>query len=165
MTPRLMPAGPTDIDAVMRVMTVAFDPGFGEAWSAAQVLGSLATGGAWLRLARGAGGEPLGFTLCRLISPEAELLLIGVAPAVRRRGVARALLAAAAADARSRDATTLFLEVRDGNAAALALYRAAGYAVIGRRRDYYRGSAGARFDAITLQAALGDFRPVAGPPT
>ncbi len=68
-----------------------------------------------------------GFTLCRHIGPEAELLLIGVDPAARRSGVGRALLGAAAADAARRDATTMFLEVRDGNTAALALYRAAGY--------------------------------------
>lgn len=159
MTPRLTAAGAADIDAVMRVMAVAFDPGFGEAWSAAQVLGSLATGSAWIRIARGPGDAPLGFTLCRLIAPEAELLLIGVAPAARRSGVGRALLAAAAADARARDAITLFLEVRDGNGAACALYCAAGYTVIGRRRDYYRGSSGLRFDAITLQTTLGDLRP------
>jgi ribosomal-protein-alanine N-acetyltransferase len=163
MTPRLTAAGAADIDAVMDVMAVAFDPGFGEAWSAAQVLGSLAAGSAWLRLAQGPGAEPLGFTLCRLIRPEAELLLVGVAPAARRRGIGRALLAAAAADARERGATTLFLEVRDGNAAALALYRAAGYAGIGRRRDYYRGSSGVRFDAISLRLVLDDCRAPTGP--
>lgn len=151
----LAPAGAADIDAMMAVMAVAFDPSFGEAWSAAQVLGSLATGMAWARLARGP-GDPCGFTLCRQIGPEAELLLIGVAPTARRGGIGRALLAAAAADARGRGAGTLFLEVRDGNAAALALYRAAGYEVIGRRRDYYRGADGGRFDAITLRARLDD---------
>ena len=164
MMPQLAAAGAADIDAVMAVMDVAFDPGFGEAWSAAQVLGSLATGTAWARLARAGTDVPLGFTLCRQIGPEAELLLIGVAAAARRGGGGRALLAAAAADAQERGAATMFLEVRDGNAAALALYRAAGYAVIGRRRDYYRGRDGTRFDAITLQVALGDCRAAAQSP-
>lgn len=157
MTLRLTAAAAADIDAVMAVMATAFAPGFGEAWSAGQVLGSLATGTAWARLARAAGAAPLGFTLCRHIGPEAELLLIGVAPAARRGGVGRALLATAADDARRRDATTMFLEVRDGNTAALALYRTAGYAVVGRRRDYYRGPDGAR-DALTLRLALEDWR-------
>lgn len=156
MMPRLGVAGAADIDAVMAVMAAAFDPGFGEAWSAAQVLGSLATDTAWARIARAAADAPLGFTLCRTIGPEAELLLIGVAATARRAGVGRALLAAAAADARDRGAATLFLEVRDGNAAALGLYRAAGYAVIGRRRDYYLGNDGRRYDAITLQVRLDD---------
>ncbi len=158
MTLTLAPAGAAEIDAVMAVMRVAFDPGFGEAWSAPQVLASLATGTAFARVATGADGSPAGFTLSRSIGPEAELLLIGVDPAARRGGVGRALLAAAADDARGRGAATMFLEVRDGNVAALALYRAAGYGVIGRRRDYYHGSNGRRFDAITLQVALNDCR-------
>ncbi len=158
MTSRLAPAGADDIDAMMAVMAVAFDPGFGEAWSAAQVLASLATGTAWAQVAHGQGALALGFTLCREIGPDAELLLIGVAPTARRRGIGGALLAAAAAEARRRQSATLFLEVRDGNAAALGLYRAAGYEVIGRRRDYYRGITGYRFDAITLRALLDDCR-------
>ena len=151
---RLTPAGPAEIGAVMVVMAAAFDPNFGEAWSAGQVLTSLATGIAWARLAVDGDNRPIGFTLCRHIGPEAELLLIGVAPAARRGGIGRLLLDAAAGDARRRDAVTMFLEVRDGNAGALALYRAAGYTVIGRRRDYYRGDGGTRFDAITLRVAL-----------
>lgn len=161
MTLRLAPAEAADIDAMMTVMAVAFDPGFGEAWSAAQVLGSLATGTAWAQVAQGNDGHPLGFTLCREIGPDAELLLIGVAPRARRSGIGAALLASAAAAAGRRQLATLFLEVRDGNAAALALYRAAGYEVIGRRRDYYRGVDGQRFDAITLRALLDDCRMTA----
>jgi ribosomal-protein-alanine N-acetyltransferase len=156
MTLCLVPARAADIDAMMAVMAVAFDPGFGEAWSAAQVLASLATGTAWAQVARGSDAPQLGFTLCREIGPDAELLLIGVAPIARRRGIGAALLAAAAVEARRRQSETLFLEVRDGNAAALGLYRAAGYEVIGRRRDYYRGIDGHRFDAITLRARLDD---------
>ena len=154
MTPRLAAAGAADIDAVMAVMAAAFDPAFGEAWSAAQVLGSLDTGLAWVRIARAPDDAPLGFTLCRRIGPEAELLLIGVVPGARRSGVGAALLAAASADAKAHAATTMFLEVRDGNTAALALYGAAGYAVVGRRRDYYRGGDGRRIDAITLRRSF-----------
>ncbi len=155
MSVRLDAAGSGDIDAIMTVMGAAFDAGFGEAWSAAQVLGSLATGNAWARLARD-GGDPLGFTLCRHVAREAELLLIGVMPAARRRGVGAALLTAAMQEAREHAATTMFLEVRDGNSGAVALYRAAGFAVVGRRPGYYRGGSGQRFDALTLKARLGD---------
>jgi len=156
MTVRFAPASTDDLAAIMIVMAVAFAPGFGEAWSAAQVRGSLATGTAWARIARAADAAPVGFTLCRHIGPEAELLLIGVDPAARRTGVGRGLLDAATADAARRDATTMFLEVRDGNQPALALYRAAGFVGIGRRRDYYRGADGVRFDAVTLRKLIGD---------
>jgi len=147
--------GRVDPQAIMAVMATAFAPTFGEAWSAAQVAGSLASGTAWADVARDAGG-PVGFTLCRQIGPEAELLLIGVAPAARRTGTGRRLLQGAIEEARRRLVTTMFLEVRDGNTAALALYRSAEFAVIGRRRDYYRGSDGSRFDALTLRRQIGD---------
>lgn len=154
MTPGLSPANATDIDAVMAVMACAFDPRFGEAWSGAQFLGSLTTGTAWSRLACD-GATALGFTLCRQLGTEAELLLIGVVPPARRSGVGRALIAAACDDAARRGVDTMFLEVRDGNHAAVALYQAAGFTIIGRRRDYYRGIDGSRFDAITLRTAVG----------
>lgn len=152
--PRVTDGGVGDIAAVMAVMTTAFDPGFGEAWSDVQVLGSLATGLAFAQVARAADGTALGFSLCRHVGPEAELLLIAVAPAARRSGVGRLLLEAAVAAARRRAVTSMFLEVRDGNVAASALYRTVGFAVIGRRRDYYRGNDGRRFDAITLRRSL-----------
>ena len=102
---------------MMGVMTAAFDPRFGEAWSAAQVLGSLADGDRMGAARAARRRAAVGFTLCRQIGPDAELLLIGVAPAARRSGVGRALLDAAADEARARGAATLFLEVREGNAA------------------------------------------------
>ena len=56
---------------------------------------------------------------------EAELLLIAVAPAARRRGVGAALLRAVIAEARGHGVTKLHLEVRAGNT-AIQLYAAAG---------------------------------------
>ncbi len=144
-----------DIAAIMAVMGAAFDPRFGEAWSAAQLLGSFATGIAWARLAE-LDAAPVGFTLCRRVGPEAELLLIGVPPASRGNGYGSALLALARRDARARGAETLFLEVREDNEPAFALYRRGGFTVIGRRRDYYRGPGDTRFDAITLRCDLGE---------
>ena len=155
MTPRLRAGGATDIDAIMAVMAAAFDPGFGEAWSAAQMLGSIDSEASWIRIAEAEGApDAIGFSLCRRAGPEAELLLIGVTPAARRSGVGAAMLAAAKRDARLRGAETIFLEVRDGNVGAMGLYRAAGFAVIGRRRDYYRGPGDLRYDAITLRSDL-----------
>jgi [ribosomal protein S18]-alanine N-acetyltransferase len=61
---------------------------------------------------------------------EAELLQVEVEEGYRRRGIASALLAAALEG-------TVFLEVRAGNAGAIALYSTLGFAVVGRRRGYY----------------------------
>jgi ribosomal-protein-alanine N-acetyltransferase len=153
MTP--LAAGADDIDAMLSVMADAFDPHFGEAWSAVQLGGSLAQIDTWARLVRDDDG-PLGFSLCRRIVDEAELLLIGVVPRARRCGIGLLLLETAQRDARLRGSRTMFLEMRDGNAAALELYRMQGFAEIGRRRDYYRGFGGNRHDAVTMRRNLED---------
>ncbi|TRW14893.1 GNAT family N-acetyltransferase [Glacieibacterium frigidum] len=158
MTP--LAVGAADIDAMLAVMADAFDPRFGEAWSAVQLGGSLAQIDTWARLVRETAadgrGAPLGFSLCRRIVDESELLLVAVVPAARRRGIGGALLETAQRDARLRGSRTMFLEMRDGNAAASQLYRAQGFVEIGRRRDYYRGIDGNRHDAVTMRRPLDD---------
>ena len=136
-----------DLALVDRVMRDAFDPRFGEAWTHNQVLGLLAMPGVWLTIAE-IGGEPAGFALARRVLDEAELLLLATAPALRRRGVAAALLRSVVTDSVAQNARTLHLEVRDGNE-AIKLYRAAGFAKVGERRHYYRGVDGKSFDALT----------------
>ncbi len=138
---------------MMAVMHAGFDPLFGEAWSAVQLAGTLAMPGAWARLAL-AGTTATGFSLCRSIGPDVELLLIAVDPGQRRLGVGGRLLAAALADASARGATDFFLEVREDNAAARRLYASAGFAEVGRRPDYYSGKDGSKRTAITLRVAL-----------
>lgn len=153
MTP--VTASADDIDAFLDIMASAFDPCFGEAWTAAQLAGSLAQIDTWARLAVD-GTTPLGFSLCRRIVDESELLLVAVVPAARRRGIGAGLIDSARRDARMRGSRTMFLEMRDGNAAARELYRAQGFTEIGRRRDYYRSHDGKRFDAVTMRRGLED---------
>ena len=150
---RLAEGGSADLDDVMIVMTKAFESGFGEAWTRSQCAGILPMSGVSLVLARGSDGAPLGFSLCRAVAGEAELLLLAVAPAVQRRGIGSRLLDGFMGRAKVNAATRLHLEVRDGNP-AVAMYRAAGFELAGRRRNYYRGSDGSRFDALTLARDL-----------
>ena len=144
-----------DVSAIMTVMRDAFDPRFGEAWSVSQLTGSLSIPGTWAMVAHGADSIVTGFTLTRLILDSAELLLVAVANDCRGAGCGRALLDAAAEQARERGAAEMFLEVRDGNDAALALYRKCGFTEIGRRKDYYSGAGTERFDAITMRSKFG----------
>lgn len=75
-----------------------------------------------------------GVVVLRPDGHDAEVLWLAVAPAARRRGVARALVdAAVAATAPGR----LVLEVRADNTAARALYAAAGLHEVGQRPGYY----------------------------
>ena len=83
-----------------------------------------------------------GCILARRAAGEAEVLTLAVMPAVRRLGTGRALLERVTAAGEP-----LFLEVAAGNAPALALYAAAGFSEIGRRRDYY----GPGRDALVLR--------------
>lgn len=73
-----------------------------------------------------------------LILEELHITLVAVDPTQRRRGLARRLLSALFNEGRSRGAKHATLEVASGNAAALALYRQAGFQEAGRRRGYYR---------------------------
>jgi len=143
------------VDAIMTVMERAFDPTFGEAWNRRQVSDALVLSNTYYLLADTSGcapadpSETAGFLLSRRAADEEELLLLAVAPDMRRRGVAAALIARFATEAASRGIARLFLQMREGNQAE-ALYRALGFAPIGRRREYYRGPGGNRIDAITF---------------
>lgn len=152
MTVRLSPAGPADLAVLAGIMERAFDPRFGEAWSRIQLGGALATPGTWAERAD-SDGSAVGFALIRRVLDEAELLLVGVAPEARGRGLGRRLVEAAAIGAALRGARTLFLEVRDGNPAA-RLYSSAGFTEVGRRKHYYSGNNGAKFDAVTMRRTL-----------
>lgn len=136
-----------------RLAARAFDPHFREAWSESQMTGLLAGGSAWLDLGRH-DGQLIASALCRQVVDEVELLLCAVDSACRRQGVGRALVRQSVETARARGANRLFLEVRDGNAPALRLYRASGFDISGRRPGYYRTESGDSIDAITLSQLL-----------
>ncbi len=107
--------------------------GQGRAWSAAEFAALLASPHVFVT------GDARGFALVRVIADEAELLTLATDPDHRRQGHARACLVAFFAEARARGAATAFLEVAEDNAAALALYRGAGFTQTARREGYYPG--------------------------
>jgi len=152
----LSPGGQADLRDVMTVMEDSFDPCFGEAWTMAQCAGLLPMPGVWLTLAR-ENEVVLGFTLARLVADEAELLLLAVKSTEQGRGIGRILLEHFEDDAVARGAAQLHLEVREGNH-ALSLYEQAGFGLVGRRRDYYNGQKGDRYDALTLGKSPGNLR-------
>ena len=76
---------------------------------------------------------------------EYEVHTIGVDAAYQGQGIGRLLLDALLEFARG---GTVYLEVRTDNAAAIALYRRAGFVEVGLRRRYYRVSGA---DAYTMR--------------
>jgi ribosomal-protein-alanine N-acetyltransferase len=140
------------IDSIMPVMAAAFDPAFGEAWTADQCAGFLTLPGTCLFIAHKA-NKVVGFAVARYVFEEAELLLIAVHPQAQGQGIGRDLINTIIGWASTHGAKTVFLEVREGNQ-ALVLYSQMGFAKIGSRKNYYRGVDGITRDAITLQKTI-----------
>jgi len=136
--------------AILAVIEAAFDPAFGEMWNAGQVTGALTSNDRVGEVALHC-GQVIGFSLARYAAEEAELLLVAVAPTWRRQGVGAALIARAVEQVRRLGAETIFLEVREANDAAFALYAGQGFEAVGRRKGYYGGSDRRRHDAITMR--------------
>lgn len=132
-----------DAPALAALHAAAFPPG--EAWDAAAIRALLDLPGSFGLLRPGAG-----FVLARVAADEAEILTLAVAADARRQGLGGALLAGAMAAAAARGAVAMFLEVSEHNAAARALYAAAGFAEAGRRRRYYPDGS----DALVLKRGL-----------
>ncbi len=148
--PLLRAATAADLDAVVAIERVSFnDP----PWTRAAF--------AWLLTAPHmrfvvacdpAGGGVVGYIVTSVVVDEAEIANLAVAPAWRRRGVGACLVDAAVAHARAAGACVMYLEVRESNDAARALYRSRAFAPVGRRRAYYRNPVE---DAEVLERRMG----------
>ncbi|MBS0361666.1 MAG: GNAT family N-acetyltransferase [Proteobacteria bacterium] len=99
-------------------------------------------------------GAPLGVILCRVAAGEMEVLTIGVAHDARRRGVAKALIAAALPAARDLGASECFLEVAVDNDPAIALYEGLGFRRAGLRKAYYDRRPVGFVDALVMRLDL-----------
>ena len=151
---RLRTGSSADLDDIMAVMDSAFGRRFGEAWTRSQCAGILPLAGVGLVVARDAAtGETVGFSLSRTVADESELLLLSVSPSRQRRGIGARLLDDFMNRARDQGVSRVHLEVRDGNP-AVEMYRSAGFAAVGGRRNYYHAPDGRRFDALTLLQEL-----------
>ena len=99
-------------------------------------------------------GEILGYFVAMQVLDEVHLLNITVSPAHQRQGLARYLLQALDDWARSVQATCLWLEVRESNTRARAIYERHGYQQVGARKKYYPVHQGERETAIIMSLTL-----------
>lgn len=143
---------PAVIADCMAVMNTAFDPIYGEAWTPDQTCSMLDLPGTFLVAGR-VGDTMLGFGLVRSIAGEAELLLLGVDPAARRRGYGQMILQRCIDFSAHTGADTMFLEVREGNE-AIGLYRAASFQQYSSRPNYYLGRDGQRRSALSFKRQI-----------
>lgn len=79
-----------------------------------------------------------GYVIAFAVGEDAELLNVAVEPKFRGKGLAGQMLDAVLMELGGRGVRTAFLEVRESNSAARALYGSRGFTEIGRRRNYYR---------------------------
>lgn len=144
---------PEQQGALYDIYDRAFSPDAGEKWSRKGFAEILALDGILLGVAN-VDNRPAALVVVRTVLDEAEILTICVDPVHQGQGIARNMLGATIAQLARTFVRRIFLEVREGNGVALALYRAAGFVEDGRRRAYYSsreaGSNGRAEDALLL---------------
>jgi len=136
-----------DVAAISEIERAAFsDP-----WSARSFRDALEHPSVYFGCARSDAGEVLGYVVAWFVADEGEIANLAVAPEGWGRGIGRALLDAALAEATQRGIESVYLEVRDSNARARRLYQSRGFEEVGRRSKYYRRPVE---DAIVLRRTL-----------
>ena len=150
----LLPLGVTQLDAVLEIERQAYE----FPWTHGNFIDSLAAGYV-ARVIYGERGEMLGYFIAMPGVDEMHLLNLTVAPAFQRQGHARFLLDELVAVCRERHAAQLWLEVRQSNERARALYLRYGFQSIGTRRGYYPASRtthpSGREDAAVMSLQVG----------
>lgn len=146
----LRAATEADLPAILSIERIAFtDP-----WTADAFRSMLGQAHVMTMVAVEA-GTVVGYSVSWAVGDEAELANLAVAPARRGEGIGGRLLDHLLETLDARGGANLYLEVRDSNAAAQALYRSRGFTAAGRRKGYYRKPAE---DAVVMR------RPRAEPP-
>ncbi len=162
MTATIAPVRLADTEQIAAIEAAVFsDP-----WSANSFRALHGDPRVFFACARGAGGGPgaeperapgaadrvLGYVVAIFAADEGEIANLAVAREAQQRGIGGQLLDAVLAEAERRGALVLYLEVRESNQPARALYRARGFEEAGRRRGYYQRPVE---DALLLRRRVG----------
>jgi [ribosomal protein S18]-alanine N-acetyltransferase len=133
-----------DLDVVMAIEQVIYT----HPWTRGNFVDSLNAGSdCWVMEWQ---GVVVGYAVLTAAAGEAHLLNLSIAAAWQRRGFGRELLTYVIDFIKEINVGMLFLEVRESNHGARALYAQAGFHEIGLRRGYYPAHGG-REDAVVLR--------------
>ena len=125
---------PTDLEAILAIEEASFT----HPWTRDMYLAELENRGvSYLYVAKNADGRIVGFCACWRVLDELHINNLAVTPAVRRAGVAAALLTRVLAEGAKLGARRATLEVRRSNEAAQRLYAKFGFSLAGLRPAYY----------------------------
>lgn len=144
---QLRPMRPTDLTTVMTVETRAYT----HPWTENIFRDCLRVGyQCWvLEIAE----QLSGYAVLTVAVGEAHLLNLCIDPERQGQGFGRRLLQRMLGMAEELQADTVFLEVRESNTAARALYESMGFCQVGLRRDYYPAAKGQE-DAVIYAKTL-----------
>jgi tRNA threonylcarbamoyladenosine biosynthesis protein TsaB len=144
-----------DLDAVVELEKRAHS----HPWSREHFAGSLRSAHPawvlWAQLPDQAEPCLLGYWVAMPGVQEAHLLNITVSPDHQRQGWGRFMIDALCIWARQHAARCVWLEVRESNQAARALYHRSGFVPVGVRKAYYPAGRTAREDAVVMNRPLG----------
>ena len=96
-------------------------------------------------------GRVAGYIGSQTVPDESDMMNVAVHPDFRRRGIAETLVNALCDVLKEQGSVSLTLEVRASNDPAKALYEKLGFALAGRRPNYYRNP---KEDALILRKML-----------
>jgi ribosomal-protein-alanine N-acetyltransferase len=146
--PQAEPMGLSDLDAVLALEQVVYP----FPWTRGNFVDSLAAGHV-AQLLRSRAGALLAYCVALPGVEEMHLLNLTVAPALQGRGLGRSLLDGLVRRCRDERRGALWLEVRESNQRARAVYGRYGFQAVGLRRGYYP-AAGGREDALVMRLAI-----------
>lgn len=146
----LVPMTTTHLDAVMAIEAAAY----AFPWTRGNFIDSLAAGYP-ARVLLGAQRHLLAYFITMPGVDEMHLLNITVAPAEQGRGHARCMINALIPLCQEHAARELWLEVRDSNERARAMYLHLGFTAVGVRKGYYPAPFGRREDAVVMSLKIG----------
>ena len=111
---------------------------FKSAWKESSFHGELDSGkNAVYIAAENSKKEVIGFAGAAFVLDEGEVNRVAVHPLYRGRGIADRMMTMLCEAAESFGVVSLFLEVREANRSAIALYKNHGFCVMGKREGYY----------------------------
>lgn len=130
---KVRPIEPKDIPTVHNIEWECFS----DSWSEKTLQSTMNEKGHSLFVAE-EDGDVIGYGVTRQVLDECEILRIAVKKDSRKKGAGNLLMGFMVNSAVSNGAQLFFLEVREHNIPAIALYRKHGFIESGLRKEYYK---------------------------